>query len=565
MRSWPALKNDSRMWLSRKSGRSFAPPDWLSVNLTLRCNLSCAMCTTCYDAPELSTAELLDLIDQAAAMGIKVFNPLGGEPFVRPDLEQLLAHAVSRGMFVTLTTNGTLIRPERAQKIAAISPENLHINLSIDGPEAVHDHIRGPGTRRRTLEGYRRLRAADAEAGQPARRITVNTVLTRLSAPYFLDFLDELAGLGVDGVQVLNLFRNGTERTADELWFGPADLPALEHLAGALAQRALSVTPPVLRNSADDLRLIPRYYRDELPPLEAPCWAGWKELYINADGEAIMCDGALDFRKGGFGHVRKQTLQELWQAPSLSARREVVKQCKTPCVQACYLRRQSDDIGDIAGDLARRVTRPLLDPVLRRLPQHGLPGLILELSAVPEAPAHPRTRTLFRRSPVDLAGVWAEPSVYERLRDEHHLDTAHGFFGLELLNGLLADLSRGRRSLESLWLGWRGEPLLHPEAGRVLDRLREASARGHIGTIFLWSSGRLLRPGVELRGIQRIDRDTPLPLLPAVSWDGKLTLDPDDHLLGHRVADVLHDPPARWLPMLDPATRKHPSDRLLGG
>ena len=49
----PAAWQDVRMWASRRLNRSLAPPDWLTVNLTLRCNLRCVMCTTCYDSPEL--------------------------------------------------------------------------------------------------------------------------------------------------------------------------------------------------------------------------------------------------------------------------------------------------------------------------------------------------------------------------------------------------------------------------------------------------------------------------------------------------------------------------------
>ncbi len=63
------VRRNARMYLSRALNRSLAPPDWLSVNLTLQCNLKCVMCTTCYDVPdELGTEEVKGLIDQAALM-----------------------------------------------------------------------------------------------------------------------------------------------------------------------------------------------------------------------------------------------------------------------------------------------------------------------------------------------------------------------------------------------------------------------------------------------------------------------------------------------------------------
>ena len=111
MRSPARLQRDARLYLSRRLNRSLAPPDRVSLNVTLRCNLKCTMCTTCYDSPELSTEEIKSIIDQTAAWGVEVFNPLGGEPFMRGDIEDVLAYAVRRGFYVTVTTNGTLITP----------------------------------------------------------------------------------------------------------------------------------------------------------------------------------------------------------------------------------------------------------------------------------------------------------------------------------------------------------------------------------------------------------------------------------------------------------------------
>ena len=62
------------------------------------------MCTTCYDAPRLSLDEIRDIIDPIAEWGVEVFNPLGGEPFMRPDLEEILLYAVSKGFYVYITT-----------------------------------------------------------------------------------------------------------------------------------------------------------------------------------------------------------------------------------------------------------------------------------------------------------------------------------------------------------------------------------------------------------------------------------------------------------------------------
>ncbi len=509
MRTPAERRHDARLWLSRRTLRTFAPPDWLSVNVTLRCNLACAMCTTCYDAPELSAVEIRDLIDQAADWGVRVFNPLGGEPFIRQDLEEILAHASTRDMYTTLTSNGTLIHAGRAAKIAAIPPERLHINLSLDGPPEIHDGIRGAGMYARTLAGYRRLREADALAGNPLRRISVNSILHRQNLSVYEPFLDALEAEGFYGVQVLNLFRNGTEKTASDLWFTPEDLPELERVCARLAARGRFVL-----NRPEDLRLIPRYYREGLKPLEAPCWAGWKELYVNADGAVLVCDGKLDFLNGRFGDVRKATLRELWDSAELRERRKVVRACATPCVQNCYLRRESDSAAEIGRDLASEAARGLAEEIrrlggrlgerlggrLRQAPpaREIRTPLCLELSDIPADPAHPRFLRLFRGR-LPEPDIFLHPEGYPLLRDQGRLDTGRGFLGREVLARALTEIGAAGLRLAEVRLGWRGDPLLHPEFLLLLPMLAEAQRDGRIGRLRLGCTGAFLSAEIAAR------------------------------------------------------------------
>ena len=149
--------------------------------------------------------------------------------------------------------------------------------------------------------------------------------------------MDEQADLGFDGVQILNLFRSGpdTPFAGRDLWFKSTELPELSRLCSRLAKRAerQSSVGYRIQNTPDELRRIPMYYSEELKPLDAPCWSGWKELYINSDGQAIMCDGNLDFLNGAFGNVRDMSLQSLWKSDAIHADRQRVKTCRTPCAQ----------------------------------------------------------------------------------------------------------------------------------------------------------------------------------------------------------------------------------------
>lgn len=505
MRTAAALQRDSLMYLSRRLGRGLAPPDRVSVNVTLRCNLACTMCTTCYDAPELSTAEIKGIIDQTADWGVPVFNPLGGEPFMRGDIEELLAYAVRRGFYVTVTTNGTLITEKRAAAIAAVPADRLHFNLSLDGDEGAHDAIRGKGMFKRALQGLHRLRAADAAAGNSRRKILANTILHAQNLDRFEAILDEQAAMGFDGVQILNLFRAGPEvpPAAAALWFQEPHQARLAALTDRLVARARAQGPAgyQIQNPPSELSLVPRYYAEDLGPLEAPCWAGWKELYINADGAAIMCDGQLDFLAGTFGNVREETLQQLWQSPRLQARRAVVKRCTTPCVQHCYLRTSSDSGRALVADAGRLAATAALDRLRRWSPRSDhRPDEVLriELSDVcpcddegcPTPPA--RWAALTRGLPErPRRENWA------RLRDHRHLDFGRGFMGFEVVRRVIEDLQRARRRVGRLSLSWRGDPLLHPEIEPILRYLLARIEAGEVADrLHIESPGDLLSEGV---------------------------------------------------------------------
>ncbi|MCP4809346.1 MAG: radical SAM protein [Proteobacteria bacterium] len=477
------VRRNARMYLSRALNRSLAPPDWLSVNLTLQCNLKCVMCTTCYDVPdELGTEEVKGLIDQAALWGIKVFNPLGGELFMRGDLEEILEYACKKDFTITITTNGTLVNRRRAETIARIPPHSLHINVSFDGNEAVHDSIRGEGMYRRALKGFDNIRQADAAAGNVHRKILVNAIVHRRNFRELPAFLDEMERQGFDGVQLLNLFRHGEDAPEDHvgMWIRPEDLGELQTLVDELVRRVERQGRAGFQilNSVEDLRLIPSYYRDDLAPLEAPCWAGWKELYINANGDAIMCDGSLDFLAGRFGSARTDSLRDLWASPQLAERRQVVKTCSTPCIQNCYLRRDSDSaqaIGrtalSILGDMAKERLRGLRPQRGRRV-AGGL--LRLELSDTAPWPSlwdkatQRRFESLVADSPRPVEACFDDPDLWLEYRDRQYIDFGRGFLGFEVVERVVTDLASTRITFPVVQLSWRGEPLLHPEFGRIL-------------------------------------------------------------------------------------------------
>jgi MoaA/NifB/PqqE/SkfB family radical SAM enzyme len=85
-------------------------PRFLHIEITSRCNLSCGNCYVKPTSEEMSGEEIKRVLDEVAAMRVFQVALGGGEPFLREDIFDIARHAVSLGLVVTATTNGTVIK-----------------------------------------------------------------------------------------------------------------------------------------------------------------------------------------------------------------------------------------------------------------------------------------------------------------------------------------------------------------------------------------------------------------------------------------------------------------------
>jgi len=110
------------------------------------------------------------------------------EPLLTPHLPEMLRAAKERGHAVFLTTNGLLLE----KRAAEIAPYIDNIQISLDGPEAVHDAIRGPGFFRAALKGLQAIRAL-----RPDVELVINTTIFNRTAPTLTELASILDDLGV--------------------------------------------------------------------------------------------------------------------------------------------------------------------------------------------------------------------------------------------------------------------------------------------------------------------------------------------------------------------------------
>jgi AdoMet-dependent heme synthase len=145
--------------------------------VTQACDLACVHCRASAQPDrhpmELNTEEGKGLIDQIAAMQVPVFVLTGGDPIKRPDLFDLIGHARSKGVRVSLTPSATpLLTREMIVRLKEAGLARLAVSL--DGATAeTHDSWRGmSGSYARTLNAIKWA----SEIGLP---VQINTTFSR--------------------------------------------------------------------------------------------------------------------------------------------------------------------------------------------------------------------------------------------------------------------------------------------------------------------------------------------------------------------------------------------------
>jgi AdoMet-dependent heme synthase len=128
-------------------------------DLTYQCNLNCVHCYVVReDRPELSTSEIRDILDQLAKAGTLYLTFSGGEILAREDFFEIAEYARRLYFALRLSTNGTLIDEQAADRIAALYPDRVSLSIYSTTPE-IHDGITSvPGSLAKTIRAARMLR-----------------------------------------------------------------------------------------------------------------------------------------------------------------------------------------------------------------------------------------------------------------------------------------------------------------------------------------------------------------------------------------------------------------------
>lgn len=276
----------------------------VQLDLTYRCNERCIHCYLDHeDHGELTTAEVLGLLDQMAAAGTFFLSISGGEIFMRQDLFEILEHARRLRFSVQLKTNAVMVTAAKAARLAALGIDKVQISLYSHVAET-HDAItKLPRSFERTVEGARRLVAAGVRVGFACVLMRdnaddykgVQALAAEIGADFNLDatitpMMDgdrSILALNIDGGRLSEVFRDASLLGGDP---------------GAMTQPPTGPSP--LEQAMKTL----------------PCSAGHSACYVSPYGEVFPC---VQFPYE-VGNIREQGFAEIWRdSPRLAEVRAI--------------------------------------------------------------------------------------------------------------------------------------------------------------------------------------------------------------------------------------------------
>ena len=304
--------------------------------VTRACALACVHCRAdaiaFRDPRELTTAEGCALIDRVRSFGEPppLFVLTGGDPMRRPDLVDLVSHAVGAGLTVALTPSGTAAVTRK--RLTELRDAGLgRVAISLDGPDAgTHDSFRRVrGSYDRTMQ----IIEAAMDLGIP---LQINTTLGRLTYPHFPALVDRVRELPVVLWAVFFLIATGRgaaleQITADEcedvlrflhdlaptVPFGIKTTEAPHFHRVALQRRgSLDNAPPAAesfrrRSSPDGLRHL-------APPLRSTRAVTDGNGFLFIDHAGQICPSG--FLPMPCGNVRQDSLVEVYRGHELFVR-----------------------------------------------------------------------------------------------------------------------------------------------------------------------------------------------------------------------------------------------------
>lgn len=290
----------------------------LLCELTYRCNLQCPYCYNPLALQayrdELSTTQWIEVLEQAARLGVVQTHFSGGEPTLRRDLAALVSAAARVGLYTNLITQGTFLDDALLDELIGSGLD--HVQISIQAPEAkLVARIAGTDVHEQKVDALQRV-------SQRPVALTLNCVLHRLNHDAIEDVIAFAERLQIARLELANVqFYGWAYRNRAALMPTLRQVRRGEEVVAAARER--------LRGVMEIIYVLPDYF-GEFPK---PCMNGWGTQFmtVTPNGYVLPCPAAAAIRDLNFENVRDRALDEIWHRSDSFERYRGTQWMPQPC------------------------------------------------------------------------------------------------------------------------------------------------------------------------------------------------------------------------------------------
>jgi radical SAM protein with 4Fe4S-binding SPASM domain len=224
------------------------------------------------------------------------FNVTGGEPFLRQDIFLILEEMSNRDFDIYLLSNGILIDREKARILAGLAVKGVQV--SIEGPERVHNDIRGTGSFSSSLRGVQYL----LDRGI---KVTLNVTLSGINADHLVDMVALSSALGVQRLGFSRLVPSGRGKGLLEAMLKKERVEELYREIFSLRTNGLDI---VTGDPVASQMNVPPVEGDSATIPAGGCAAAVSGITFLPDGTIVPCRRL----PVSVGNVRKDSIREVW-------------------------------------------------------------------------------------------------------------------------------------------------------------------------------------------------------------------------------------------------------------
>ncbi len=281
---------------------------FIQWHLTEKCNLHCTHCyQTGTNREEMTLPQIKNTVNEISetlSIWMKTYgisfspsvNITGGEPFMLNHFFDVLYEFRRREFEIYILTNGTLIDSDRARRLRDFNVQGVQV--SIEGPEKIHEAIRGRNSFSASLRGVQNLLNAGME-------VTLNVTLSSINAGHFMDMFRLSSALGVQKLGFSRLVPSGRGETLVKEMLKTEEVKHLYEKIFSTDMKGLKLVTgdPVASQSG-------RRHEDtdEGDIALGGCAAGISGLTILPDGTLLPCRRL----PVPIGNIQKDSLREVW-------------------------------------------------------------------------------------------------------------------------------------------------------------------------------------------------------------------------------------------------------------